>query len=462
MAEAVPIQDEFARQPVTLRETLRKLRDYASLDPEAAERTNLGVDIALGMTPGLGTAMAGRDFERARREDSPFGMGLAALSAVPIVGKPAAAAGKALKSSIKGAKRMAFPGVYKDAKTLANEAEDMVAVESPNLAKLFGVTRADLAKMAEAPGTAPGVIPLAAPKPRGTAHGAAVMDKENTARLVNALRAGEEYAPRLMTGMKGWYITDPAFARAVELLGPEEAVKRFERLNALQAMASPSSDVVTEVLRGSAANKLAQEGRFEDFAKYAGMTLEDRIAQGLPEDIIAIPSHAYHGTAQYPAMEKFLSEGSMQMKSPKVPLYEQASRPSAIGRQSDIPVGDAHWSRAVGLPDVRGLKTVKGVTGPNAASVSRPELQELAPWWREQVAGEVGLEAVPGQASAWGLFAPQTGVETAVGAPKLEIISDLIAQKAEAERLAPALVRDKYLTGEMDLNYLARALRNKK
>ena len=152
----------------------------------------------------------------------------------------------------------------------------------------------------------------------------------------------------------------------------------------------------------------------------------------------------------------------MQMKSPKVPLYEQASRPSAIGRQSDIPVGDAHWSRAVGLPDVRGLKTVKGVTGPNAASVSRPELQELAPWWREQVAGEVGLEAVPGQASAWGLFAPQTGVETAVGAPKLEIISDLIAQKAEAERLAPELVRDKYLTGEMDLNYLARALRNKK
>ena len=77
MAEAVPIQGG------SLRETLRQLRDYASLDPAAAERTNLGVDIALGMTPGLGTAMAGRDFERARREGSPFGMGLAALGVVP-------------------------------------------------------------------------------------------------------------------------------------------------------------------------------------------------------------------------------------------------------------------------------------------------------------------------------------------------------------------------------------------
>jgi hypothetical protein len=455
-AEARPIQGG------SLRETLRALRDYASLDPAAAERTNLGADIALGMTPGLGTAMAVRDFERARREGSPLGMGLATLAAVPIVGKPAAAAGRALKSTIKGAERMTFPGIFKDAKALANEAEDMVAAESENLSKLFGVTRADLAKMAEAPGTAPGVIPGAPKKPRGTAHGKQVTTEENTARLVNALRAGQEYAPNLMTGMKGWYITDPAYQRLVDLVGPEEAMKRFERLNALQAMASPSSDVVTELLRGSAANRLAQEGRFEDFAKYAGMTLEDRIAQGLPEDIIAIPSHAYHGTAQFPAMEKFLQAGQVQMKSPKVPLYEQASRPSALGRQSDIPVGDAHWSRAVGLPDVRGLKTVKGVTGPNAASVSTPELVELAPWWRQQVAAEAGLEAVPGQASAWGLFAPQTGVETAIGAPKLEITADLIAQKAAAERLPAELVRDKYLTGEMDLNYLARALRNQK
>jgi hypothetical protein len=339
----------------------------------------------------------------------------------------------------------------------------MVAAESRNLPELFGVTRADLAAAADAPGTAPGVIPGAARKPKGTAHGEAIRGEENTARLVEALQAGQEYAPRLSQGMKGWYISDPMYQRLVELVGPEEAAKRFDRLNALQAMASPSSDVVTEVLRGSAANRLAQAGRFDEFEQLAGMTLEDRLAQGLPEDILAIPSHAYHKTAQAPAMRKFLESGQMQMKSPKVPLYEQASRASARGRQSDIPVGDAHWSRAVGLPDVRGLKTVKGVTGPNAASVSTAELQELAPWWREQVAAQAGLQAVPGQATAWGLFAPQTGVETAVGAPKLEIISDLIAEAAAERRIKPADLRDMYLLGEADLNTMARvnALRGK-
>jgi hypothetical protein len=106
---------------------------------------------------------------------------------------------------------------------------------------------------------------------------------------------------------------------------------------------------------------------------------------------------------------------------------------------------------------------VKGVTGPNAASVSTAELQELAPWWREQVAAQAGLQAVPGQATAWGLFAPQTGVETAVGAPKLEIISDLIAEAAAERRIKPADLRDMYLLGEADLNTMARvnALRGK-
>lgn len=373
-------------------------------------------------------------------------------------------AGKAGKvaSTVEGAERMAYPGIFKPAKQLAEEADVLVRPSQGNMEKLFGVTREDLAAIADEPGTVPGVIPGAAAKPKGTRHGKAVTTEENTARIRNAIEATREHAPNLWTGMKGWYITDPMFQRLVALVGPEEAVKRMERLNTLQGMASPSSDVVTEVLRGSAANRLAQSGRFEDFDKFAGMTLEDRIAAGLPEDIVAIPSHAYHKTAQSPSMRAFLETGESQMKSPKVPLYIQASRPSQMGRQSDIPVGDAHWSRAVGLPDVRGLKTVKGEVGPNAASVSTSELQELAPWWREQVAGQTGLEAVPAQAMAWGTFSPQTGVDTAIGAPKLEIISDLIAEKAQATGMQPEKLRDLYLTGEGDLNYLARALRNKK
>jgi hypothetical protein len=457
VAEAVPVRGEGLA--ATLSALRKKAAPYFSLDPEAGKETNFWADMGAGMLPVVGTAQAGRDFERSRREGDALGMGLSAAGVIPIVGKPLSAAGRKVRSTIKNADRIAFPGIYKDPKQLAEEAEVMVRPESENLSKLFGVTRDDLAKAAEQPGTAAGVIPGAAKKPKGTEHGARVMEPKNTRRILTALEAGRELAPELSRGMKGWYMTDPAFARLVALVGEEEAVKRMSRLNALTAMASPSSDVVTELLRGTAANRLAQAGRFGDFEKYAGMTLEDRIAQGLPEDIISIPSHAYHGTAQSPAMRKYLDSGSMQMKSPKVPLYEQASRPSALGRQSDIPVGDAHWSRAVGLPDVRGLKTVKGVQGPNAASVSTAELQELAPWWREEIAQQAGLEAVPAQATAWGLFSPQTGVDTPIGQPKLEIISDLIAEKAAATGVSPEMLRDQVLLGEADLTFLERMMR---
>jgi hypothetical protein len=372
----------------------------------------------------------------------------AAAGAAPFIGKPVAGAAKAGRSTIKGALRKAFPGIYDDPRVVAQRAEAMVLPESSNLGKLFGVSREDLAKAARSPGTAPGVIPKAPKKPRGSEKTEKIMSPANTRRLVEGLLATEEYAPKLRQGMTGWYMMDPAYQRLVELVGADEAAKRYARFNALTAMSSPSSDVITELMRGTAANKLAQEGRFEEFMKYGGLPIEKRMSLGLPEDLLDFPSHAYHKTAQAPAMKGYLSKGVPTLKSPKVPLYLQASQASALGRQSDIPVGDAHWSRGVGLADVRPMRMVKGEPKIPGQSVSTGELAVLAPWWRENVAKEAGLEAVPAQATAWGLYSPSTGVDTPIGQPKLEILSDLIERTSKRLNVPIEQARDMVLLGE--------------
>jgi len=92
---------------------------YLTLDPEKGREANPWADIGAGMLPGIGTVQAGRDFERARRESDPLGMGLAALAAVPIAGKPVATVAKALR---KGAKAAGA------ASKAAEPAQDMVTL----------------------------------------------------------------------------------------------------------------------------------------------------------------------------------------------------------------------------------------------------------------------------------------------------------------------------------------------
>lgn len=64
--------------------------------PQDADAADIAVDIAAGFTP-LQYPQAARDFERARRESDPLGMGLATLAAVPVVGGVAKVASKARK-----------------------------------------------------------------------------------------------------------------------------------------------------------------------------------------------------------------------------------------------------------------------------------------------------------------------------------------------------------------------------
>lgn len=58
-----------------------------SLDkPENQDNVSIANDIAAGFTPGLGTAMSVRDYERARREGDYVGMGLSAVGMIPFAG----------------------------------------------------------------------------------------------------------------------------------------------------------------------------------------------------------------------------------------------------------------------------------------------------------------------------------------------------------------------------------------
>jgi hypothetical protein len=459
-------------QPQDLINALRdRARKFVSLDnPEDGDLGDLAIDIGAGFVPVVGTATSGRDFERARREGDKLGMVLSAAGMVPVVGGVAGAANKARKGAkaaeaandavapavvkalrtpkqtVDNPQRMAFPGIYKRPDVIAREASEMVAPENPMLKRLFGVTRDDLYEMSKArTGNIEPVLPGAAANPKGSAAAEGVMNRRNENRLLNTLGEAEKF-PDLYKGMVGWYVMDPVFRRLEALVGRDEAIKRYTRLNNLSGMASPGSDVLTEFNRGTAANWLANEGRFDDFVKYAGMPAAARVG-AFPQDMKAVMGHPYHKTAQATPMQRYLASGEVEMSSPKVPMYIQASGVPETGFQTRMPVGDAHWSRAVGLGDTRTNQAF-------GASVSNPEMSQLGPWWRDRIAAKVGLDSVPAQALAWGTFAKQTGVDTPVGAPKLELLAQQIDKASKRMGVSPETARDLILTGKAHAGFV--------
>lgn len=132
---------------------IQALRDRArrmtSLDtPQDSDLYDVGADLVGGFTPVVGTAMALRDYERARRDNDYLGMALSAAGAVPVVGGAARAVNKARKAgSVAG-------------RTAAAEsrAEPTLreAVEAAVKSKDVGYDRAKIA--ANYPDTAPPVL----------------------------------------------------------------------------------------------------------------------------------------------------------------------------------------------------------------------------------------------------------------------------------------------------------------
>jgi hypothetical protein len=346
-----------------------------------------------------------------------------------------------LMATVRNPKRIFKEGIYKDPKTLATEAEAMVAPESPALKELFGVTREELSDIARnRVGNRPGEF-FVPERSRGSAAAKDVMTPENEARLIDSLTASERYAPRLVQGMDGWYVLDPLSNKFTDILGNEVGLESYSRWNRLTSMNSPGSPVDWEIPRGSSAYMMMQKNRMGDWLQYGGMPKDARIAGEFPEELMNVPGHPYHSTAVSKPIQRFFEEG-IESTAPKVPLYRQASEAPAIGFQTDSPVPDAHWSRAIGLGDTRG-----GSRAQWGKSASTPEMSDLAPWWRESVARPVGLEPVPAQARTWGLFAPQTGVETVIGAPKLEIIADAIMQTSRRLDISPEEALEQVIRG---------------
>jgi hypothetical protein len=147
-------------------------------------------------------------------------------------------------------------------------------------------------------------------------------------------------------------------------------------------------------------------------------------------------------------MGKYLASGLIEMDSAKVPSYIHASGVPETGFQTQYPVGDAHWSRLVGLPDVRGATTKKGVPTIPKASASVPEMVALGPWFNQRIAQPMGLEAVPTQAVIWGAGSGATGVTSPIGAPKLELLAQQIGETATRLGISPETARDMIIRGQ--------------
>ena len=347
-----------------------------------------------------------------------------------------------VRRTVKNPLRNWYPGVYKSPKELVEDVRPRIAPESPNLKRLFGVTRDDLYELSKRKGNMPGHMPSSAADPKGSYSASQIMIPSNAQRLVDAMGYARKEVPDLYKGMHGWYPMDPVYWRMKELVGPEQALKDYRQFIAASGIESPNMPVPKELDRATAAMYLYNQGRWGDWVRWGGM----KEKQGnllVPPDMRSISGRIGHQRAAE-SQGKVLSHVDRYggMNSPKAPPYIDASGVPESGFQTDTMIGDAHIARGLGLADVR------PATASAAESFSPSEASVLAPWYRKNVAGQLDMEAVPTQGFQWGLYGPQTGVKTPLGAPKLEIFADRIADSARRWKggISPEEMRDLVLT----------------
>lgn len=345
--------------------------------------------------------------------------------------------------TVTNAVRTHTPGIYGPTKDVVDQAAAIAAKspEDPLMKQLFGVTRQDLSDIGMGrQGNLLGQPPDFVGSPGGAESVRNVMNPQNAQRLVDAL----EYAktkPELATGMQGWYVMDPAYKRIEQLVGgdTDKAKKLFDQLNTYQAVSSPQTPVDRELQVAGLAHYMQNSGRWNEYERLADAQKHDQEASDLKDQT----THIYHNSQNVPAMNRYNERGvigSVPMQAPKAYTYGEASNVPDIGNQTRTPVGDTHFAGALGLLDTRTRADPKG-------SLKTAELQTLAPWFRSQVADRVGMESVPAQAMLWGIFAPQTGVRSGIGMPKLELMTQEIRNLAEKYGVSPEDARDHFLMG---------------
>jgi hypothetical protein len=344
-----------------------------------------------------------------------------------------------IRPTVDNPQRIAYPGVYERPDIMAAKAAARVAPEDPALKQLFGVTRDDLYQMSkDRKGTAVPDIMLGKGKTPDTVD--AIMNQRNAQRLVDALGEAERY-PALTKGMDAWYTMDPLYHAMVKELGPELAAKRYTQMNTRMGMMSPGSDVVSEIQRGLGADYMTEQGRFPEFSKMGGIGKYVR-PSSFPSELLSMPGHPYHSTSHMGPMAKFNETGELDMGSPKVPLYIQSSNAPELGQQTRWPVPDAHFARGVGMGETRTAKDFK-------PSMNMAEYRPFGEWYYQNVAQPLGLEGVPAQARQWGLMGHATGVETDIGAPKLEMLAQHIMESARRNGVDPITARNEIIRGNM-------------
>lgn len=336
-----------------------------------------------------------------------------------------------------------YPDVYKNPRLLAEEAESRVVPENPLLKRLWGVDRQDMFDIASSrPGNREPVLAAPPERTRGINYAAeGVMTPANVSRLQNILDEGYNQ-PGLRTGMMPWYYMDPVYQRLEQMFGPEGARNRYNLFNTSTSMMSPASNVPTEINRGLGAYHLALQGRFDDFVRGGGKP--SAAAPGVLPSYMTdrMKGHLAHSTSQAGPLSKYIETGDVEMGSPKVPLYIQSSGVPETGFQTKLPVPDAHWTRILGMPDVRR-------TADPEVSMKMNEYRPVGPWFREEVAKPREMEAVPAQALLWGTGSGATGVDSPIGAPKLEMLSQHIGDVAKHYRISPETARDLILQGTL-------------
>jgi hypothetical protein len=324
--------------------------------------------------------------------------------------------------------RVMFPGIYKDVPDLLTDARARWLPdpgESGPMYELFGHTRGSLDDLAQENRFLQSIGPPEPPwsppaRARGAATSEQVLTDRNARRIQNVIGEALE-DPQLRT-TRAWYELSPMYDWMTKHgLGPE--VQRG--LNTRMGVMSPGSNPVTEINRGFHAHYLAPQQRWEDLAQYGALPVKGR-PDHFPEDLMGLTPHPYMNTAAMPNLRSFETTGELSSAKHKVPTYVMASDP--VWANATRPVADAHFTRFLGYPDVRG----SGQTAGLRKELSGSEYGDLLPWWTKKIAKPLGIDERDAQALMWNVGGPQTGVSY-IGQPKLEMISNYLG--AAAKRL---------------------------
>lgn len=352
-----------------------------------------------------------------------------------------------------GTKRITNTRIYTSRPDeIAAAAAAQTAPESALLKELFGVNRQDLRdmdyEMWKNNESMPfyDVLPNASRNPRANPLIEELYSGGNAQRLLDTLSETLKHKA-LADGMLGWYQMQPLYDDFKRIWG-DQAPQKFRDFNAFTGMSSSGSDVMTELNRGSGAYMAHTNPNYniEDFYSMGGKN-----EAGRPAWMSEISGHPFHSTAHTNPMMKYLRDGMINMDTGKVPSYIHALGVPETGFQREIPVADAHFARASGLPDIRNNWS------PDLTNATISEVQALTQPYSRNIAQNLGIAPVQSQALQWGAYAPLTGVDTAIGAPKLELLAELARRTAERRGTSvrdalDAVIRGEDVLGEFNPN----------